>query len=70
MGNIQEGKFDFDSLKYLPKKHDEFPDLLLAKGDVLFNRTNSAELVGKTSRVQRQSASVLVRFVFDSRSYG
>jgi type I restriction enzyme S subunit len=49
MGNIQEGKFDFDKLKYLPKSHDEFPELLLARGDLLFNRTNSAELVGKTA---------------------
>ena len=49
MGNIQDGKFDFDKLKYLPKAHDEFPELLLAKGDLLFNRTNSAELVGKTA---------------------
>ncbi len=49
MGNIQEGKLDLDKLKYLPKSHDEFPELLLAKGDLLFNRTNSAELVGKTA---------------------
>jgi type I restriction enzyme S subunit len=49
MGNIQEGKIDFDKLKYLPKSHDEFPELLLTTGDLLFNRTNSAELVGKTA---------------------
>jgi len=49
MGNIQEGKFDFAKLKYLPETHDEFPDLLLTRGDLLFNRTNSAELVGKTA---------------------
>ena len=49
MGNIQEGKFDFEKLKYLPKAHNEFPELLLARGDLLFNRTNSAELVGKTA---------------------
>jgi len=49
MGNIQDGKFDFDKLKYLPRAHDEFPELLLARGDLLFNRTNSAELVGKTA---------------------
>ena len=49
MGNIQEGKLDFDKLKYLLKVHDEFPELLLARGDLLFNRTNSAELVGKTA---------------------
>ncbi|MFN4014234.1 MAG: restriction endonuclease subunit S [Reyranella sp.] len=49
MGNIQDGKLDFSSLKYLPNNHIEFPELLLVKGDVLFNRTNSAELVGKTA---------------------
>jgi type I restriction enzyme S subunit len=49
MGNIQDGKFDFDSLKYLPRSHDEFPELFLSDGDLLFNRTNSAELVGKTA---------------------
>jgi len=36
-------------LKYFPKGHSEFPDLLLKKGDLLFNRTNSVELVGKTA---------------------
>ncbi len=49
MGNIVSGKLDFSQLKYLPVDHDEFPDLLLSAGDVLFNRTNSAELVGKTA---------------------
>ena len=47
MGNIQGGELDLDQLKYLPRDHDEFPELLLKKGDLLFNRTNSAELVGK-----------------------
>ncbi len=49
MGNIQDGKLDYDNLKYLPRDHKEFPELLLADGDLLFNRTNSAELVGKTA---------------------
>ena len=49
MGNIEDGRLRFDSLKYLPKKHDEFPDRFLREGDILFNRTNSAELVGKTA---------------------
>jgi type I restriction enzyme, S subunit len=49
MGNIQQGKLDRASLKYLPRDHHEFPDLLLNEGDVLFNRTNSFELVGKTA---------------------
>ena len=49
MGNIQQGSLDLDNLKYLPLDHREFPKLLLADGDLLFNRTNSAELVGKTA---------------------
>jgi type I restriction enzyme S subunit len=49
MGNIVDGKLRFDSLKYLPDSHDEFPDLLLEQGDILFNRTNSYDLVGKTA---------------------
>ena len=50
MGNIRsDGTLDLADLKYLPIEHVEFPSLLLAKGDLLFNRTNSAELVGKTA---------------------
>ena len=49
MGNIQDGRIDLSNLKYLPKEHHEFPDLLLEDGDLLFNRTNSPELVGKTA---------------------
>jgi len=49
MGNIVDGNLDYRSLKYLPKTHSEFPELLLKDGDILFNRTNSAELVGKTA---------------------
>ncbi|MGG5809151.1 restriction endonuclease subunit S [Falsiroseomonas sp. CW058] len=49
MGNIQNGRLDYAELKHLPRDHNEFPDLLLERGDLLFNRTNSAELVGKTA---------------------
>ena len=49
MGNIVDGELSTGALKYLPAEHDEFPELLLQPGDVLFNRTNSAELVGKSA---------------------
>jgi type I restriction enzyme S subunit len=49
MGNIIVGSLDLSFLKYLPLGHEEFPDLLLESGDLLFNRTNSPELVGKTA---------------------
>jgi len=48
MGNIIDGELDLRELKYLPNAHEEFPRLLLQPGDLLFNRTNSPELVGKT----------------------
>ena len=65
MGNIQQGAIDRTKLKYLPASHDEFPALFLMDGDVLFNRTNSPELVGKAA-VYRGSeptsfASYLIR---------
>ena len=49
MGNIVDGELDYTNMKYLPANHEEFPELLLEGGDLLFNRTNSAELVGKTA---------------------
>ena len=50
MGNLTlDGRLILDSLKFLPSFHSEFPDLLLEPDDLLFNRTNSAELVGKTA---------------------
>jgi len=49
MGNIVDGMLDYSNLKFLPINHSEFPELLLQDGDLLFNRTNSAELVGKTA---------------------
>jgi type I restriction enzyme, S subunit len=65
MGNIVEGEIDYSELKYLPTDYEEFPRLLLEPGDLLFNRTNSPELVGKTAvfRGDRQCsfASYLIR---------
>ncbi len=48
MGNIQNGRIAADNLKYLQLPPVEFERYRLDQGDVLINRTNSAELVGKT----------------------
>ncbi|HRM00902.1 MAG TPA: restriction endonuclease subunit S, partial [Acidovorax sp.] len=48
MGNIQGGRVVMTNLKYLKDLQGELPYLLLREGDLLFNRTNSYELVGKT----------------------
>ena len=47
MGNIQDGKLDWEGLVYT-SDNAEISKYRLSKGDVLFNRTNSPELVGKT----------------------
>ncbi len=47
MGNIQNGKLDLSGMKYMHPSQQELKKLTLQKGDILVNRTNSAELVGK-----------------------
>ncbi|WP_217690807.1 restriction endonuclease subunit S [Streptomyces sp. KAI-26] len=49
MGNIQDGRMDLQNLKYLPADNPDTSKLALSDGDLLFNRTNSAELVGKAA---------------------
>ena len=48
MNNIQDGKIDYEKLKYVQSSIDDLPKLYLKEGDLLFNRTNSYELVGKS----------------------
>ncbi|MEO8429619.1 MAG: restriction endonuclease subunit S, partial [Verrucomicrobiota bacterium] len=47
MGNIQSGRLDIRALKYLHIAEKDRAKLVLKRGDIVFNRTNSAELVGK-----------------------
>ena len=70
MGNLVDGEIEFSDLRYLDEIDEE---LLLDQYDVVFNRTNSLDLVGKAS-VFRGSpsypvslASYLVRFRFTER---
>lgn len=48
MGNLQNGTIDWSNLAY-SNDETEYAKYKLNPGDVLFNRTNSSELVGKTS---------------------
>ena len=48
MGNIQDGLVVSNNEKRIPDTSEELPALYLRKFDLLYNRTNSAELVGKT----------------------
>jgi len=50
MNNITyEGYWDFSSLKHINIKENDKEKYIVRKGDLLFNRTNSKELVGKTA---------------------
>lgn len=50
MNNItRSGEIDISDLKYMELAESEYDRYLVKAGDVLFNRTNSAELVGKTA---------------------
>ena len=47
MINLQDDTWDLADLKYIQMTECEKKPYLLEKGDILFNRTNSKELVGK-----------------------
>lgn len=69
MGNIQDGQLDLSDLKYCAADK-EIERLLLKDGDLLFNRTNSPELVGKSAVFHGSDpitfASYLIRARFES----
>ena len=49
MNNLVEGLISIDDLQFVDLDEKTFRKFKLEKGDILFNRTNSFELVGKTS---------------------
>ncbi len=68
MNNITySGEWDFTDLKYVDLEERDLAKHLVHKGQVLFNRTNSKELVGKTAVYRRDEpmayAGYLIRGV-------
>ena len=60
MGNITySGQVDMSNLKYIDLKDQEIDKFTLQDGDILFNRTNSAELVGKTAVFQADLSQII-----------
>ncbi len=70
MGNIQDGKIIYSNLVYLNLPEEFLEKYKLKKGDILINRTNSAELVGKSAvfdgDVTYIYASYIIRVRVDS----
>lgn len=68
MGNIQNGKIDWTDLAYTSDE-DEINKFILRKGDVLFNRTNSPELVGKTGIYKGERPAIFAGYLIRIKNY-
>ena len=71
MNNITyEGKWDFSSLKYIEFDENDKEKYLVNNGELLFNRTNSKELVGKSAVYKEKEpmafAGYLIKIITDS----
>ncbi len=71
MNNLQDSGWDLTDLKYIELPPNEAEAYRLRPGDILFNRTNSKELVGKCAVFCEEGhwvfASYLIRMVLDER---
>jgi len=75
MGNITySGAIDMTDLKYIDLSEKEKTKYLAVKGDLLFNRTNSKELVGKAAVYDRDDpvaiAGYLIRVRINKKGNG
>lgn len=66
MGNIQDGHLDLADLKYVPRRGLEA--FGLRYGDILFNRTNSPELVGKAAVFDHAEEMVFASYLIRVRT--
>ena len=62
MGNIQEGKIDWTNLKYSDNEVDN-EKYLLNHDDIVFNRTNSPEHVGKTAIYKSEMPAIFAGYI-------
>ena len=68
MGNITfDGHLDLSDLKYIDIPDSELEKCMVRKGDVLFNRTNSKELVGKTCVFDLDEPMVIAGYIIRVR---
>lgn len=63
MNNLVDGVVLNENLQYVNVDEKIFKTFQLKKGDILFNRTNSAELVGKTALFNENSLTVFASYL-------
>ena len=66
MGNIQSGRLDWSDLVYSTDEN-EIKKYMLHAGDILFNRTNSPELVGKTAIYKGERPAIYAGYLIRVR---
>ncbi|MGO9313104.1 MAG: restriction endonuclease subunit S [Syntrophobacteraceae bacterium] len=66
MGNIQDGRLDWSELVFTSNAM-EINKYALRPGDVLFNRTNSPELVGKTAVYKGERPAIFAGYLIRIR---
>ena len=68
MGNLTiSGHLDLSDLKYIDIPENEIEKCLVRKGDVMFNRTNSLELIGKTCLFDLDEPMVIAGYIIRVR---
>ena len=68
MNNITyEGKLDLTDIKYIDVPENEIEKCVAKRGDILFNRTNSRDLVGKTCVYNNDESMIIAGFVIRAR---
>ena len=68
MGNLQNGEIDWSDLAYT-SDDNEIEKYKLNIGDVLFNRTNSPELVGKTSIYRGKHPAIFAGYLIKINNF-
>lgn len=69
MNNITySGVLDLAKLKYIDMDKNEVEKYIARKGDVLFNRTNSKELVGKTCVFTEEQEMIIAGYIIRVRT--
>lgn len=67
MGNLQDGEIDYSDLVYSSDEAD-IKKYYLLENDLLFNRTNSAEWVGKTSIYRGDTPAIYAGYLIRIRT--
>lgn len=69
MGNLTySGQLDLSDLKHVELTAKDFPKYTTQRGDLLFNRTNSKELVGKTAVVDLDDPLAIAGYLIRART--